>query len=507
MKILPRQLKVSEDGLVSIIVTMIFLIVLSLIVLGFAQIARREQRQALDRQLASQAFYAAESGINIARKAINTISDDYSSESDIPKDKTTCPPDTSGTSSLQPANYQLDGDNTKITCILIDQAPRQLDWSSIDPTKSTVTSIKAFDASKTPQKFNSVTIDWQNKNNVVGSLSGGKEFPIFSLWNNVAPVLRVELIPIPASGSVIKRDDLISKTITAFLRPSSSGVVSIDKNDASGTSKRGELVKVNCSDSVSNKKKCVLTINNLDSHEYILRMKTEYGSAAVSLTAQYSVSGTLEPARIGGAQAEIDATGKASDVLKRIRVKAPYNTKEFLYPEGVIDSGDSVCKRLEITPTPSSDSKNECDKTSIPPVSSSIDDNTIKSFGDSVFAACPTGVCYTSTNTIDYRWTFVFYNISVNEPNIVKSCTWNFGDGSPVKVGYPPSKTDACLKDQYVKHSFPLLESPLVCRKYTVTLTINFNNGYDPQPYSSVVYVPGGTEGKLKCNGKYKTYP
>jgi hypothetical protein len=55
-----------EGGFVSIIVCMIIMTILSLITIGFAQIMAREQRQALDRQLSSQAFYAAESGVNDA---------------------------------------------------------------------------------------------------------------------------------------------------------------------------------------------------------------------------------------------------------------------------------------------------------------------------------------------------------------------------------------------------------------------------------------------------------
>jgi Tfp pilus assembly protein PilX len=60
------KLRKDQEGMVSIIVTMIIMVLLGLIVLGFAQLSRREQRQSLDRQLAVQAQYAAESGINQA---------------------------------------------------------------------------------------------------------------------------------------------------------------------------------------------------------------------------------------------------------------------------------------------------------------------------------------------------------------------------------------------------------------------------------------------------------
>jgi len=39
----------KQRGMVAIMITMILMIVISLIVLGFAQISRRNQRQSLDR--------------------------------------------------------------------------------------------------------------------------------------------------------------------------------------------------------------------------------------------------------------------------------------------------------------------------------------------------------------------------------------------------------------------------------------------------------------------------
>jgi Tfp pilus assembly protein PilX len=93
MHIRIRNIRHAEQGLVSIVVTMIFLIVLSLIVVGFAQVARREQRESLDRQLSSQAFYAAESGINIAKSAISDSSGTYSSNNAVLNDKGSCGPD------------------------------------------------------------------------------------------------------------------------------------------------------------------------------------------------------------------------------------------------------------------------------------------------------------------------------------------------------------------------------------------------------------------------------
>ena len=67
MTAMPKRLKQSESGIVSLMMTLVIMLVISLIVIGIAQLSRREQRQALDNQLSTQAFYAAESGVNDAQ--------------------------------------------------------------------------------------------------------------------------------------------------------------------------------------------------------------------------------------------------------------------------------------------------------------------------------------------------------------------------------------------------------------------------------------------------------
>jgi hypothetical protein len=241
-------------------------------------------------------------------------------------------------------------------------------------------------------------------------------------------------------------------------------------------------------------------------------MKTEYKSATVSLTAKYNDSGTERVARMGGAQAEIDATGKASYVLKRIRVKMPYKINNFEYPEGVIESGDAVCKRLSVVPAPGV-SKSDCTGESTPPVTENPTATPVTGGeGDAGFSACGTKTTCTGSKsgTPDYRWTYTIYNISENPSNIVAGCVWEFGDGSSKITGTPPNKANACLEDQYLKHTFPILQSPLVCRKYTVTLTIKFNNGFKDKQYKSLFYVPNGTKGTPECQAKpggYVSYP
>lgn len=492
-----KQLYRDQQGLVSILVTMIFLIVISLIVVGFAQIARREQRQALDRQLSAQAFYAAESGINIAKDVINAPkgSSSYSKFNNSPADKTICDND-------DPIfKYELDGSNVKNTCLLIDQAPRTLQWKSINPTKSTIVPIRAYNSDRSVAlDFTSLKFEWQNEFNPGDQVRTNLELPEYSVWdsgNYVAPVLRVEIIP--SDKSPTTRTVLLNETATVLLTPSASGS-NVLVSDISGLN-QGGVVAAGCDTTT---RKCSATISGLSQHEYYLRIKSVYKTATVTVSADgKSAAGVVEPARIGGAQAEIDSTGKAVDVLKRVRVKMPYNNLNYDYPEGVLESADTVCKRLSVTPSViTSDCTGETpipDTTvtaGLPPPSPA------PGAGDAEFQSClGTSECTGSgSGTPDYRWKYSFFNTSGNPTEIVKSCRWDWGDGT-YHVGSVSRSSDACLDDQFISHTYPTLLNPLRCRIYTAKLTVYFKDSlnYAPSEYFSKKYVPNGTLGSPQC--------
>ena len=120
----------DESGLAAITVTLIILGIVTLITVGFATLMRREQRQALDRQLSTQAFYAAESGVNLARKAI---------DADLAVSET---PETYSNCSDSPiVNYDL-GNNASVSCVLADLTPTEL-TKTLDPSSSWTTKIES----------------------------------------------------------------------------------------------------------------------------------------------------------------------------------------------------------------------------------------------------------------------------------------------------------------------------------------------------------------------------
>jgi hypothetical protein len=68
-----------------------------------------------------------------------------------------------------------------------------------------------------------------------------------------------------------------------------------------------------------------------------------------SLNITAYTTGSNSPLALTGDQAQVDSTGKANDVLRRIVVRLPLNSIPP-GPDFAIESGNSICKQLYIVP-------------------------------------------------------------------------------------------------------------------------------------------------------------
>lgn len=313
----------DQRGIISIMVTMVMMIIISLIVIGLAQISRREQRQSLDDQLSTQAFYAAESGVNDAVQALRggTVFD-----------KTTC-----GNDTHYQFNNQLsteEGVDVQYTCLTIDPTP-----TSLTQPLSTTPSVFPL----TPQDgnaLNTITLSWTiNKNSSIGDwvkcpVTANVPRHIFSKVGNWAcpyGVLRFDLVP----ATNMTRAGLIADTMTAFVVP--TGDASASGTDTYGSGKQGIVyAAANC------KYQCKFTVSGLTANRYYLRVSELYGAGQLTVTPRAG-------AQFLGAQAVIDSTGKAQDELRRVRVVVDLSgSNQNSGGSAPLISGDAVCKRYTV---------------------------------------------------------------------------------------------------------------------------------------------------------------
>ncbi len=322
------NLRSNQSGLVSFIVTISLVIILALITTSFALLTRREQRRALDRQLSTQAFYAAESGVNAAISKL-----------DDPTAYATPATDCTGPSNPLANNNDV-GDGFKYTCVLVNKSPKSLEYSAVKTDESTIVLIDNANANK-------LEISWQASDQTGASIysgSGEFAFPDKNASGNSpttwkAGILRATLMPVPRSSNVT-RSGLIGNSGTFFLYPQSGGSNSV----VLGGSQNGQLVSGSCSDT-NTPRFCKVNITGLSgsNNKYYLRLTSVYKNSNVSIKA-YNNTTELE---LPGVQAVIDSTGKASDILRRVQVRVPLGNS-FYYPEFAIETKESICKELNV---------------------------------------------------------------------------------------------------------------------------------------------------------------
>jgi Tfp pilus assembly protein PilX len=325
-----QKLERQERGLASIVITLFLMIVISLIVIGFAKITRREQRQALDRQLSTQAFYAAETGVNDAIKVIKSYPGEVRSKCD----------GTGAGTHLAALNGQIDPANQlAYTCLLVTPVPASLVYDNVNTDASTVIPVKAQSGSIGQIKFNWQDIDGGAS---YSDCSASNNFP--SSWpttNCDAGILRIDLVP--TSGG-LSYSGLMTNSFTVFFYPKTSGTGTVAYSTSeTGANAKGQVVTATC-----NSSGCTATVTGLSGSEYYVRARSIYKSNKLTVTAQ-TISGGSDLA-LTGAQTLIDATGKANDVLRRISVRYNMTNLSTGVPSFAIQSRDSICKRLVVGP-------------------------------------------------------------------------------------------------------------------------------------------------------------
>ena len=416
----PTQ-RTSQAGIVSILVTMIMMLVISLIVLGFAQVSRREQRQSLDRQLSTQAFFAAESAVNIARDVVAT---NQAKGFDIPE-KPGC-----GVDPAYDTSNIIDAANAvSYPCLLVTT---RLNYISINPlsadstsgSRSQNTTVEAFSGT-----INKIHINWDALNapdNSAIAKCGKKSLsgyfpasdPISNPhWTCPYGVLRADIIPIN-TGPAFNRINVASSQKTLFFYPVKGGSgATVAWNNANGA-----VPIMNCSILTG----CDIDITGVSGGaSYAVRLTALYSSGKVKITAQESTT-DLE---LKNAQIQIDATGKAQGVLRRIQVRLPI-AQSAKTPDYAVASASSICKRFEFTPTTFSvpadingqDQANPmCNQFAIVPATPAIPATSTSSvsnnagFGRAISNGIPITHPYIS-------WTAGFRITSVSKPAL--SCTW-----------------------------------------------------------------------------------
>jgi hypothetical protein len=328
----------NRSGMVAIMVTAMIMVILSLITLGFARLVSREQRQALDDQLSTQAFYAAESGVNAAAAKMR---------GGVLAEKNDCDVSTYNNGTIDSATPEV-----RFTCLMIDPTPTELKFNNGFIKTDRARVVPVF----TNPLATELNFRWSDNNPArvnAGADCDVRRIPALNQWgDDRVAMLEVDLIPFPnAATGNLNREFLDQNTATFLFYPcgdSSASVTTVNytnfrAGDASG-SRRGNIQAVFCDKSGGYT--CSVTVNGFPAMNYYARIKSIYSSANVEVAGK---SGT-NVVSFANAQVVVDSTGRANDVLRRVQVRLPFES-QALKPEASLQSKDEICKLYSVTGT------------------------------------------------------------------------------------------------------------------------------------------------------------
>lgn len=355
MSSMNKNFQNNQRGIVSLMVTMIMMLVISLIVIGFSQVARRNQREALDRQLSTQAYYAAESGVNVAATYFAqhpTAQTDTLTGGDckafINNSPSAVP--NPGLGQTYGVNNLLNTDGgVSYSCLMVNSMPASLLVQPLTEDSNTVWHLQTSDGSN----FTRLKFTWSPEQG--SPYAGGScvqapptSFPRYgSNWNCPYGILRVDLVDV-AGGVTPAAVAAPNKAFALYLVPTKTSA-GLSQKTVFGTNYQSQVIPVQCDDS-----QCSIVLNlpggtySRQASEYYARLTMLYqGSASATLSAaEGTITSPVGGVKFKQGQAIIDATGKSQDELRRVQVRVPLIRSDAALPIFGVQATQSICKEL-----------------------------------------------------------------------------------------------------------------------------------------------------------------
>ena len=392
-----------EDGFVSLFSTIFFMLLVTVITLGFIQITATEQQQALNNDLSASALASAQSGIEDGKRAVLKFANLTS-----PTDRATyyaqmTAPNASNCSSITGSQVGTDlglsstGNvvnnnqiNQSYSCLTVNlNSPDYLSEASAG--KSEIVPLRAVGGN-----FNQIRISWhllstsvgQDGDGLPGATPGVAPYyaagPLLYPQNasGTHPVgwgqlgfpayLRVQLFGHPNSGA-FDRNAMTQRSRSVLLVPGQTGqspntALNFGTADPNpGVFGNAELtprtIQCNASPNSSLGSYACSALLELpagatftsNTNEYYLRVTPIYGATHFRVAL---VNGGSE-VNFDQVQPTIDATGRAADVFRRLQARVVVNAQRN-YPEFAAEIANDICKNMQVSTNAADYVANNC---------------------------------------------------------------------------------------------------------------------------------------------------
>lgn len=358
----------SEQGVVSLLTVIFFMIFISLITVGFISIVVADQRQTTDNDLSASALAAARSGIEDGKRMLlycTTVNPGAAGCADALNSQDNCSAfnATSGaaanalaTSLAVPVTANGEGTTGGTAASAYQQYFTCLTIQTKTPSL-TVTLNSGNDVIKplrTVTPFTKLTITWKGVGSYLQRGSSLAGWPTVSAWDSARymPVIQLQTIPYTSLADL---DAVEAGTKTVYIVPCDATCVApaTDINLLDVRAAPGELraaappiTYASCT-VLGAAYSCSVTLTGYNSavQNYYARLSVLYASSTEITLSALDNTGSVD---FDNVQPWIDATGRTNDVFRRVRAEVGYEPAVPL-PTDALTSAAPICKEMTVT--------------------------------------------------------------------------------------------------------------------------------------------------------------
>ena len=389
----------NQSGAVSLFIVIFAMLLITVVTVSFLRLMMNDQQQASNNDLSQSAYDSAQAGVEDAKRALLRYQQQCSN------DPAGCP-----TYANQVANDQCNAGLRSVTGaagneeVMVQQslngsdAALQQAYTCVKiqlETSDYIGDLEAGESQLVPlfsnDPFDRVGIEWfskedlssSNTTNAVslnGVASNGQ--PLYSQGNwpvNRPPLMRAQLIQFADSSTVTDFDTVSgsqSNSATAFLYPTRQAnigeriLTAVDqrKTDPADNPNPKDSIytplPISCKESLTAGGYACSTVlvlpdavgstGALDRTAF-LRLVPLYNSAHFRVTLWQGPvdlnNPTFAPQKFKDVQPEVDSTGRANDLFRRVVSRVDLYDTSFPYPEATIDVTGNFCKDFAVTDT------------------------------------------------------------------------------------------------------------------------------------------------------------
>ncbi len=351
-----------QKGAVSIFIVIFTTLLITIVIVSFARLMVRDLQRASDSDLSKSAYDSALVGVEDAKRALVkyyqmpvTSRPDLSSCNAISQVLTGI---TSSGESLIQTNAGDDGDlNQAYSCVKVNIQTRDY-VGELNADKTQLIPLRSVGS------FNQIKIEWFSRDDLSGATAvnlpaTAASSELTTSWPaQRPPAVETQLIQTNSNFDLEQFDNTAgdgkSNTNTLLFYPRNLVTTpAVTFTNDVRRSKTNDLTDVDCSPSlVSALYSCIATVavpepingNSASRSNAFLRLTARYNKAHFKI----SLFNGSTPVLFDGVQPEVDSTGRANDLFRRVSARVETGAN-IVYPEAAVDISGNFCKTFAVT--------------------------------------------------------------------------------------------------------------------------------------------------------------